>query len=539
MLPPIGAASSASVDYQTAGRHAARPPVATTAAVVVPSVSSPAGYLSGGRLELLSLSGQMHVAQGLSIFAETVGNYLKIGRREGESLVDYAHRLAEAVKSLTAAQRSVLEQGLAHLMRGLTLRMLAEILENPLGPEAARLNIFIEAGQFPDRDPATRAVVSSYRQNAASDMLAGHPASLGLPSSTPYQHGATSRLPAVSQSILAARPAGEAGMSEAVGRVAALERRPAGETVLNGSAPSRLPSSPDAPHAEPVVAAKPEMAEGKAPALREATSPVRIAGVTASTTHPRDERVENDIPAQERRRDAPLPRAGNTAPAEASRAAVLRGTVVIYDAPALARMAQRLEEGKALPQDVRYLAGRILGSSPVAVEPGSVKAPVSPLRSLSGADMSGGSDPAAEAPGLSGIVAAKPAAPALLNTDAIPSAALPAPALSHAAQEGGVETLIEQVLFLSIAAPTVVREGLVPAFVAYPTVSGKPDEEERDVERLSPVDEDGGGHHAGHDRREEDEETSAENEEQEEGQAADPDRLDEAQDLYWRMADLA
>ncbi|CAD7030358.1 hypothetical protein REJC140_02822 [Pseudorhizobium endolithicum] len=540
MLPPLGAALSASTDYQTAGRHVIRPLVAATAAASVPSSPSPVSYLSSGRLDLLSLSGQLHLAQGLSIFAETVGNYLKISRREGESLVDYAHRLAEGLKSLTAAQRAVLEQALMQLTRSMTLRMLTEILENPLGPEAARLNAYIETGQVSERDPAARAVVSSYRQNAASEPWASHPALARLSSAPSYPPGGAPPSLAGSQSVAVVPPQTEAGLPDAAGGVVASQPQRAGEIGLAGGASSR-PTPQQPPHAEAIMAVKPDLTEGNVPASREAASPARPGGVAASAMPPQDDLSGGEIPAQQRRAASPSHPAGNPAPAEASRPASIRGAVVIYDAPELVRMAQRLEEGRPLPQDVRYLAGRISGGSPAAEGSGGAKGFVPPGASLSTYETTGSSDPAADIPGLTGNAAGKPAASSLLNTDVAATAPLPVPASSvpNAVQEGGVERLIEQALFLPMAAPAVVREGLVPAFVAYPAVPGQPDEDERDVERLSPVDEDGEGHQAGHDRRQEGEEAPAESEEPEEGQASDPDRPDEAQDLYWRMADLA
>ena len=84
MLPPIGAALSASVDYQDAGRQAMRASLAVTSGVSAATTPLPANLLGGGRIDILSLSGQVQLAQGLSVFAETIGSFLKISRREGE-----------------------------------------------------------------------------------------------------------------------------------------------------------------------------------------------------------------------------------------------------------------------------------------------------------------------------------------------------------------------------------------------------------------------------------------------------------------------
>jgi hypothetical protein len=59
MLLPISAASSASVDYQTAGRQVLRPPAGITPGTNAPATALPANVLSGGRIDVLSLFSQL------------------------------------------------------------------------------------------------------------------------------------------------------------------------------------------------------------------------------------------------------------------------------------------------------------------------------------------------------------------------------------------------------------------------------------------------------------------------------------------------
>jgi hypothetical protein len=121
--------------------------------------------LAGGRLNLLSLSGQLQLAYGSSIFAETIGKILQIPRNDGELLADYAERLTVAVQSMSAVDVAALEKTLSQLVKGLSVPLLAEILKNPGGLDAARLILSLEAALVADSDTFENAAVSSYRQN--------------------------------------------------------------------------------------------------------------------------------------------------------------------------------------------------------------------------------------------------------------------------------------------------------------------------------------------------------------------------------------
>ncbi|NSY15783.1 hypothetical protein [Neorhizobium sp. AL 9.2.2] len=128
------------------------------------------GLIAGGRLNLLSLSGQLQLAYGSSIFAETIGQILQIPRNDGELLADYAERLTVAVQSMSADEVAALEKTLSQLVKGMSVSLLAEILKNPAGLDAARLILSLEAALVADSDQAENAAVSSYRQNEIASL---------------------------------------------------------------------------------------------------------------------------------------------------------------------------------------------------------------------------------------------------------------------------------------------------------------------------------------------------------------------------------
>ncbi|WP_430250684.1 hypothetical protein [Neorhizobium sp. DAR64860/K0K1] len=126
--------------------------------------------LTGDRLNLLSLSGQLQLAYGSSIFAETIGQILQIPRNDGETLADYAERLTVTVQSMNADDIAALEKTLSQLVKGMSVSLLAEILKNPAGLDAARLILSLEAALVADSDQAENAAVSSYRQNEIASL---------------------------------------------------------------------------------------------------------------------------------------------------------------------------------------------------------------------------------------------------------------------------------------------------------------------------------------------------------------------------------
>ncbi|AXV17006.1 hypothetical protein CYG48_15710 [Neorhizobium sp. SOG26] len=137
------------------------------------AVVSLSNALSGGRSNALALSAQVQLAQGTSVFAETVGRLIKLPRREGETLSDYTKRLFEAIKALNPAERAALERSLNQLVRGITLQLLNQVLANPAGPEAARFAVNLETAKLVEGDLAAKAAVNSYQQNEGAEPAPG------------------------------------------------------------------------------------------------------------------------------------------------------------------------------------------------------------------------------------------------------------------------------------------------------------------------------------------------------------------------------
>ena len=541
MLLPISAASSASVDYQTAGRQVVRPPEGNTPGTSAPTTALPANVLSGGRIDVLSLFSQLNLAQGLSVFAETVGSYLKISRREGETLVDYAHRLAEAVKSLSPSQRLMLEQSLAQLVRGITLRTLTDVLNNPLGPEATRLTAYLETAQLTERDPAARAVVRSYRQNGGAEVALA-PTTNRLP--TVIGEATRETLAPRGNSPNTGAPAGGGSAGErAVSTLPRLvDATPPRAALMDGGTGSTA-GAPEGSRSGALRAQEgmPPSARGALPvkqAENAASSHASPGAATVSTTPRRDAAGADTISASRSGKGPVLDGPVRGEPMPAANPGI--GAPVTHDGPLLARVAQRVvgEPAHKFLQEVLYQTASAPASSPAEATPGRHQG------TQASPSLMPTPEPDAAPPMLRSDVSGMTNRPASLATAgtaepeqvALQMAASPAKAV---ASPSLAPSLPDPSTFI-FAAPMLAREGFAQAFVAYPHVPPPPPEEERDVERVTAVDEDGGGRQSQQDAQgerehEEDERLSDEGGD---GDGSDEDRADHAQDLYWRMADL-
>ena len=127
-----------------------------------------------GRASVLALSGQLQLSQSVTVLAEALGRMLNIPRKDAESVDDYVNRLVQTIRGLSSSEREALNQQLAKVLQGLTLKIIAEVLKNPAGPDAARLAVLLEMTRYKG-DLAAKAVVSSYRQNTGNDLIAALP----------------------------------------------------------------------------------------------------------------------------------------------------------------------------------------------------------------------------------------------------------------------------------------------------------------------------------------------------------------------------
>lgn len=169
MLPPVSSVLSTSTSYQRPMSQAV--PATEIAVLAPPATSADAGLESSNdaRFGILKLSGSATIANTLVALAETIGKAINLPRGEGEAGTDYLLRLADALKTLSPADQVKVSQQLNQIVQGVKLRLLADALTNPAGPEAAKLIAVLEMASSKDRDLAARAVVSSYRQNAGAE----------------------------------------------------------------------------------------------------------------------------------------------------------------------------------------------------------------------------------------------------------------------------------------------------------------------------------------------------------------------------------
>ncbi|KRB59239.1 hypothetical protein ASE04_26805 [Rhizobium sp. Root708] len=173
MLTPVRAASNASFSSQSQ-------PVAIAAngtirvVDAVPPVhqvqSSDLNSAIAGKLNILLLAVRARMVEALLDVLKAAGDALSQPRGEDETDLAFASRLASAIQKLPPAKIEQLERQLAAQGHAVPLRLLAEALKNPAGPEAARITAYLESMRYKDRDLATGAVVRSYRQNDASPL---------------------------------------------------------------------------------------------------------------------------------------------------------------------------------------------------------------------------------------------------------------------------------------------------------------------------------------------------------------------------------
>ena len=171
MLTPVRAASNASLSSQ--GQTVA---VSTDGLVRAASTVAPVHQIQGadlnssvaGKLNILLLAVRARMVDALLDVLNATSEALSIPREDDETDLAFASRLATAIQKLPPAKIEQVERQLAMQGHTMPLRVLAEALRNPAGPEAARIATYLESLLYKDRDLATRAVVRSYGQNDAS-----------------------------------------------------------------------------------------------------------------------------------------------------------------------------------------------------------------------------------------------------------------------------------------------------------------------------------------------------------------------------------
>lgn len=299
MLPPIRAVSL------TEPVVTAPPPVVVKASAVADSATAPddtALPVSGGRLGAMALSVQLQMAQGFSVFAETLGLLLNLPREPNESLASYAQRLATAVQALDPARQALLETALNQLADGTTLRLLADILKDPVGPEAAGLAASLDITRPNGSNSAISAAVSSYLHNEQALAPAAQPLAPPSPPASadraaPASNAAVST-PPLSSSVAAAGVAAGATLptSPSSGKDAAPVASPTPPATISPAAASPAVSDPEAPIAlrvstpplgespalSPATAVQPPLGEMQAAALHREFQEIRALAVAVA-----------------------------------------------------------------------------------------------------------------------------------------------------------------------------------------------------------------------------------------------------------------
>jgi len=169
MLPPVLASPTSytsAAEPKLRGDQMVRAPMAAATPPMPATEISPNAAISG-QLNIMMLSGPERMSQNLATLAEVLGSALKIEQRADEGLSDYMARLIEGIAALPAADRLKLQKLLTQVFAGLQLKTLLDAMANSSGPERATLALYLELYRQPDKDGATRWVISSYRELAA------------------------------------------------------------------------------------------------------------------------------------------------------------------------------------------------------------------------------------------------------------------------------------------------------------------------------------------------------------------------------------
>jgi hypothetical protein len=173
MLTPVRAASNTSLSSN--GQSVALASSGLGRSVVAPAPVQPveAADLNSsiaGKLNIILAAARERMFEALLEAINAASDALPLPRQDGETNLIFASRLAEAIQKLPASRINEIETQLASQGHNLPLRLIAEALKNPAGPEAARVVTYLETLRYKDRDLAARAVMRSYRQNDASPL---------------------------------------------------------------------------------------------------------------------------------------------------------------------------------------------------------------------------------------------------------------------------------------------------------------------------------------------------------------------------------
>jgi hypothetical protein len=579
MLPAVRAASQIASDPLEVMRTDVVRANVTMPAPIRPPADDAALPLSGGRLSALSLSAQLQLGQSFSIVADTIGKLLDLPRGANETLVDYSQRLSQAIQALPPVERAGVERLLNQIVKGVPLRLLAELLKNPSGPDAARLVALLEGSAPANLDLAAKAAVGSYRQNAATSLLAQpnlsttaaqSPASPGSPPPAPPPQQVTTVTPDRPAAPALAAAGGPAPASTA-GHELRQSPAPGGSAfgtsyVSPDQNPAEAPSLVSAGHPTSVGEGKGATAQQLGstratcalpafPAKTEpgAQAPPRPAAQSQQALFEPTELLPAPAEKSAATTTAPL-RSGFAVPGGSVDAQV-QDKIRIYDAFALVRLLQET----VLQEQTQP------GALPLHRPAEGVAALVDWLARLFGetddADHSPLADSLAHPAGGSPL--AEEALPHPTSTEADTRRNVSMPAHAPVAEDRGLEaqrpTAPQSASTVATAKPADLAEGslaaaVLPAItpprdgigwlqVPFPPAEEEPRQEERKARAISAITDDeddtpSGEHGFGQDHQQEDQTENNSGADRESGSDPD-DEQGQAADFYWRLAGWA
>ncbi|MFT4183425.1 MAG: hypothetical protein QM636_16070, partial [Rhizobium sp.] len=246
MLSPIGAVSVVGVPTE-------KPVVATAETASVQTAATPVAVLSStvnasveGKLNMLLVAARERMFESLLAAIEAASVALDLPRDPDESNAAFAQRLADAIRSLPPQQLASVQQRLnAQASMPVPLPLIADVLDNPDGPEAVRLAMSLEAAAAPEPDAIIKAVVNSYGQNAA-ETEAFEPAVLSGPAApqAPPRTVAAANTGTTPPSAPAEKPAMPSTAPTATAASPAMPAAPAVPAAPAAQAPRETPAAP-------------------------------------------------------------------------------------------------------------------------------------------------------------------------------------------------------------------------------------------------------------------------------------------------------
>ncbi|KJF75004.1 hypothetical protein [Agrobacterium arsenijevicii] len=257
------------------------------------------------RAAIASLTSEFQLSRSTAVLAEALGKLMNLPRRDGEAIQTYVVRLTDALRALPAPQRLALEQQVAKVLQGLSLSMLAEILKQPTGPDAARLALLIELSRYKGTDLAAKAVVSSYQQNNSANPVPAQPSQ-----PQPKQQNAPSQSAEGRQNPATTAATAQPANAAASGRLLPLLIGPLAQSAAAIKAVVAAQAAPQGPQAN-----LPAPPADTSDSPHDAAKPEGKTESTARSPQPQTGSTTKETPAEARTANPPRAENGEMRPA--------------------------------------------------------------------------------------------------------------------------------------------------------------------------------------------------------------------------------